>query len=106
MFVAAATARQTSVVGKPEASLSAWAKRQSPSNTEISLPQLAASVGRPRRILASSITSSCTSVARWTISIITATITCESLGWPVALALNATNAGRNCLPCPVSAYSA
>ena len=52
------TARHTSVVGKPAASFKAFAKRQSPSSTDISLPQFAASVGRPRRIVASSITSS------------------------------------------------
>jgi hypothetical protein len=42
VFVAAATARQTSGVGKLAASFNAWANRQSPSNTEISLPQFAA----------------------------------------------------------------
>ena len=51
-FVAEATARQISVVGKPAASFSAWAKRQSPTSTEISLPQRAARVGRPRRTAA------------------------------------------------------
>ena len=62
--LAEATARQMSGVGKPAASFNAWANRQSPTSTEIPLPQLAASVGRRRRISASSITSSCTSVAR------------------------------------------
>src|SRR5882672_12445521 len=50
VLVAAETARQISLVGKLAASSTACAKRQSPSSTEISLPQLAANVGRARRI--------------------------------------------------------
>ena len=66
--------------GKKSApSFNAWANRQSPNNTAISLPQWAASVGWSRRISASSITSSCTSVARWTISMMTAAVTWASM---------------------------
>ena len=39
-------------------------KRQSPKSTAMSLPQFAASVSRPRRISASSMTSSWTKVAK------------------------------------------
>ena len=41
---------------------------QSPASTEVWLPHCALAEGRPRRVRASSITSSCTSVAAWMIS--------------------------------------
>ena len=104
--VAVATARQTSGVGKPAASFSACAKRQSPNNTAISLPQFAASVGRPRRISASSITSSWMRVARCTISMMTAAVTCASVTLPSESAVSATSIGRRCLPPPFRAYLA
>src|SRR5712691_7929273 len=69
---------------KLASSCRAWAKRQSPKRTAVSLPQLAARVRRPRRISASSMTSSWTSVARCTISMIKATVTWESLAFPRA----------------------
>ena len=78
------TARQISGVGKLAASFNACANRQSPNSTAISFPHFAASVSRPRRISASSMTSSCTSVARCTISMMTAAVTWESLILPSA----------------------
>ena len=61
----------------------------------------------PAESLLSSITSSCTSVARCTISMITAAVGGASLvTGPHALAVSATRAGRKCLPLPFKAYSA
>ena len=87
-----------SVVEKSDASLRAWANRQSPKSTETWLPQRAESVGWLRRIVAASMMSSCTSVARWIISITTAIFTSSSHAGPIVPPASATNVGRSCLP--------
>ena len=58
------------------------------------MPNSALAVGRPRRRLEISTTSSCSKVAVWMNSITAANFTCSGLHCPSAAALSSTSRGR------------
>ncbi len=86
-----------------EAKSSACANKQSPSSTVMALPQRALGVGWSRRVSAPSMMSSCTSVARWIISTMTARRVCSGVRPPVAPPASSAIAGRSRLPEEASA---
>src|SRR5215467_10566032 len=73
---------------------------QSPAKTHFELPQRTLAAGRPRRVLASSMMSSCTSVAVWMISTTAPSRTALRSAWGKSLELRSNSAGRSRLPPP------
>ena len=77
---------------------------QSPASTEVWLPQTTLIDGRPRRVLARSITSSCTSVAVWIISTTAAMRISMGFASPSMRPESSTRMGRRRLPPPACRY--
>mmetsp|Transcript_28502 Transcript_28502/g.72513 ORF Transcript_28502/g.72513 Transcript_28502/m.72513 type:complete len:202 (+) Transcript_28502:1374-1979(+) len=81
-----------------------WAKRKSPASTATRVPYKLLMVCLPRRISHSSSTSSCTRLAVWIISTISASLRCFSvmsgsfMRFAVALATRNTMTGRSFFP--------
>src|SRR6476469_9125716 len=82
------------------ATLNACMYSQSPASTHFELPHCVFAAGRPRRVLASSIMSSCTRVAVWMISTTAPRQMAERSSWGKSLAASSSNAGRILLPPP------
>src|SRR6185312_9986464 len=78
---------------------------QSPARTHLEFPHLVFADGRPRRVSASSIMSSCTRVAVWTISTTDPSRTAPWPSYPHSLAASSSRAGRMRLPPPSRRYS-
>ena len=78
---------------------------QSPARTHFEFPHLVLAEGRPRRVRASSMMSSCTSVAVWTISTTDPRRTAPRPSYPHNLAASSSSAGRIRLPPPSRRYS-
>ena len=76
----------------------AWVNKKSPTSTLASLSLRALTVSRWRRSLASSSTSSWTSVAVWIISTTAASVICSLSARPTALAAAAAAPGGAACP--------
>src|SRR5579883_3317093 len=71
---------------------------QSPASTQVWLPHFMLLDGRPRRVSAASITSSCTSVAAWIISTTAPRWIADAVVRPASFAEISSSAGRSRLP--------